>query len=350
VLTDFGSASEARAVALQDDGKVVVVGFAGAPARFAIARYTAEGEVDATFNPAGTPPGQLLVRFGGKAPRSSASAVIVQPGGRIVVGGSNISLFCIPRMTCETVAGFALVGLKPDGTIDAEFGGGPRVTSIGAGSSAELAALAVQSDGKLVGAGLAIDPATLTAGFALARWAATGTIDAEFGPNADGTAILVLGDDSSANAAVIQPDQKILLAGRAHPAASPAGDSFALARFTAGGKLDETFASRGSVMTSLPGGDDSLHSMQLQKDGKIVVAGKARDADTKLLRFTVLRYTPTGALDRTFSRTGAVVAPFGKADASARGMAFTREGDLSAELITVAGSYEIGFALARYWP
>src|SRR6266478_8476719 len=139
----------------------------------------------------GTTPGQLTLQFGGIKPASSASAVILQPGGRIVVGGSHAFLVCISRIPeCEIFAGFALVGLKPDGTIDKDFGGGPKVTPIGDGTFAELTALAVQPDGKMVGAGVAIDPTTVNAGFALARWTATGTLDTKFGPNGDGTAIL----------------------------------------------------------------------------------------------------------------------------------------------------------------
>jgi uncharacterized delta-60 repeat protein len=349
VLTDFGLASEARAVALQDDGKVVAAGSAGR--QMAVARYTADGKADTTFNASGTWLGRGTV-----LQTNSASAVLVQrPSGRIVVGGSHTSTICPIRLGCETLATFQLVGLKPDGTADTSFASG--LTSIGDGSFAELAALAVQSDGKLIGVGSAADSVSGKPGLALARWTATGTVDTQFGSNADGTAILVFGDEAAANAVAIQPDQRIVVAGRVLPAGSMRGDSFALARFTADGKLDHSFGTpirfglrTGTAITSLLDADDSLYAMQLQGDGAIVVAGEARETATKLLRFTVLRYTPAGEIDAKFNEKGIAIAPFGDQDASARAVAFTSESDLSKTLITVVGSYGTQFALARYWP
>lgn len=77
---------EALSVAIQGDGKIVVAGYtgtpgAGGPANFAIARYNADGTLDTTFGNEGT----LRIDFFGST--DIAESVIVQPDGSIVLGG-----------------------------------------------------------------------------------------------------------------------------------------------------------------------------------------------------------------------------------------------------------------------
>ena len=368
VLTDFTTSSEARAVALQDDGKIVAVGVAGA--RFAIARYLADGSPDPTFN-ASVSPGRLTLAVppsldAGQLLKGLSSAawdlVLQKPSGRIVVAGSSSGAICVKDieagLICDSFAGFALAGIRPDGTVDKEFGGGPSVlvNSNTDASTFGLTSLVAQPDGKLVGAGAAMTPFVTTA-IAVARWSANGTIDKDFGTL--GTTLLQLGDDASANSAAIQEDGKIVVVGRAHPVRSISGDSFALARFTTAGKLDTTFGSSGTVLGSRLGNKDhALNAVRLQKkDGAIVVVGTEREARTNLVRAVVLRYAPGGAVDESFGDKGATVVPFGDLDATGVGVAFMAPVGLSDGLIMLAGSYgttvassNTRFALARLWP
>jgi uncharacterized delta-60 repeat protein len=90
VTTDFGASSIIRAVGLQLNGKLVAAGITsqGTPAvlRFALARYKANGSLDSTFGVGG----KLTTDMGGK--RGSAYDLAIQPDGKIVVvGGSEIS-------------------------------------------------------------------------------------------------------------------------------------------------------------------------------------------------------------------------------------------------------------------
>src|SRR5262249_34969029 len=84
VTTNFGTSVRANILAIQPDGKIVVVGTAGEYycRDFALARYTAEGSLDTTFGN----DGRIVTDFFGDADR--AFAVAVQPDGRIVVAGT----------------------------------------------------------------------------------------------------------------------------------------------------------------------------------------------------------------------------------------------------------------------
>src|SRR2546426_2863336 len=89
VLTDFGVDDEARAVALQADGKIVVAGGFGG-AFFALARYNPNGTLDTSFGSEG----RVFTNFGG---RDGARALALQADGKIVAAGFTSSGFGVRR-------------------------------------------------------------------------------------------------------------------------------------------------------------------------------------------------------------------------------------------------------------
>ena len=130
----------------------------------------------------------------------------------------------------QTVLALALV-LAPtfiygqSGTLDTSFGTGGKVTTDFAGAGDGAAAVAVQPDGKIVVAG----EANIDGGydFALARYNSNGTLDASFGRGGKVTAIFG-GPQDGVSSVAVQPDEKIVVAGGA--SVNGSGD-FALARF-----------------------------------------------------------------------------------------------------------------------
>src|SRR5439155_996244 len=176
VLTDFGGDDEARALALQDDGKIVVAGGFGGPC-FALARYNPGGTLDTSFGTGG----RVLTDFGGD---DEAAALALQADGKIVVAGFS------------DAGGFALAALaryNPNGTLDASFGSGGQVLTNFGGAQA----LALQADGRIVVAG----------GIFLARYNQNGNLDPSFGSG--GRALT----DFDALALALQPDGLVVLAG-----------------------------------------------------------------------------------------------------------------------------------------
>jgi uncharacterized delta-60 repeat protein len=230
VTTSFGSESaEARALALQADGKLVAAGVAGTSGNtnFALARYCPDGRLDN-----GASCGSGGFGIGGKLTtvitpgNDRALGLVIQPDGKIVAvghanaGGNN---------------DFAVVRYCADGSLDdgtncgaGGFGtSGIVATAVSVGDDLALGG-ALQADGKLVVVGYATPSSR---DFALARYCPDGRLDdgANCGGNGFGTGGRVTldfvgGSTDLGRAAAIQPDHKILVAGDAI-------DDFALARF-----------------------------------------------------------------------------------------------------------------------
>ena len=121
VVTHFGSrrrVSPVEALAIQPNGKIVAAGWwsrAARLSRFALARYTSRGRLDASLGHGG----QVLTSFG---PREvEPAALLIRRDGKLVVAGD----FTSP----SGPAAVALARYKRDGTLDRSFGRGGRVVS-----------------------------------------------------------------------------------------------------------------------------------------------------------------------------------------------------------------------------
>ena len=118
-----------------------------------------------------------------------------------------------------------------------------------------------------------------------------GDLDTSFA--GDGRQTVNFGGIDAARVVLVQPDGKILVAGR-----GGLPSSFAVARLRPNGALDTTFGSGGKRVVDFGAEDASVFGAALQPDGKIVLTG---DAD---LDVAVARLNPNGALDTTFSGDG----------------------------------------------
>jgi uncharacterized delta-60 repeat protein len=328
VLTSFGSRSQssARAVAVQADGKVVLAGEVNprqGQGEFGLARYTARGRLDPRFGHGG----KVLTHFGSRRNLSGASALAIQPDGKIVALGSW------SRSASSGPTRFALARYTTRGRLDPSFGhGGKLVTSFLPRSEASPGSLLIQQDGKLIVAGTAfIDPRSANGYFAvaLARYHTDGTLDRSFGRG--GRVVTKLFEHgASADAAVLQGDGKIVVD------AYDGARSY-LVRFTVDGKLDSSFGVGGKAVASKRG----LGLLALQRDGKFIVAGSVTAVHGRA--FFLRRYTQKGDVDSSFGQGGKVFTDFG---APARADALAVQAN---DKIVVAGSRDFkDFALARY--
>src|SRR5713226_7566958 len=210
------------------------------------------------------------------------------------------------------------------GDLDVVFAGGKATANFSLGA-AQVEALAVQVDGRIVAAGQA---GSNGADFALARFNCNGTLDASFGTAGEVASRLGTSPNSVARGLAIQADGKILVAGFAGPGGS---QEFALARYNPNGSLDSTFGDpvqqpgpqppqplrSGSVLTN-PGGNASATSVAVTPDGKIIVAGSVQpSAFSSASDFALVRYNADGSLDTTFGTGGIVTTKLGDFDAGA---------------------------------
>ena len=341
VLTDFDHSTDiANAVAIQADGKLVVVGTTYqdndfSDEDFAVARYNPDGTLDKTFGVGG----KVQTDFPGLA--AVASSVVVQPDGKIVVAGGAFPLFTF-------LGDFKVVRYNPNGSLDTSFGdGGIVTTTFPEGSYAFDVAL--QADGKIIAAGTVFvdfDPGeSSNTDFALARYNPDGTPDATFG-NGGQVSTDFLGLEDDAFSVLIQPDGKIVAVGSANDPAT--FYDFAAVRYLSNGTLDTTFGVAGKVHTDF--GDqnfDRARSAALQPDGRIVAAGFAISQNGGVQNFAVARYDSNGVLDTSFGTDGMTQIDFGSCCQSANKVLLQSNGKIIAVGYPNSESSDSDFLLAR---
>jgi uncharacterized delta-60 repeat protein len=138
-------------VVVQHSGDIVLAGSAASSTRgtasFALVRLRSDGRADESFGSGG------LVTTTFEGSRSGARSVVVQSDGKLITAGAK---FGAPSAQGDALpeSGFALARYNSDGSIDSSFGDrGRALTSMGDAGATPLS-LAVQSDGKILAAGL----------------------------------------------------------------------------------------------------------------------------------------------------------------------------------------------------
>jgi uncharacterized delta-60 repeat protein len=225
------------------------------------------------------------------------------PGARNVVGGMIIQ----PNgkiIVVGTVDGqFALARYRTDGGLDASFGRNGKVRTDLTASGDGASAVALQPDGKIVTVGVAAGGFDTDARFAVVRYLASGRLDTAFGFGDGRVQTNFTPGVDAAYAVDLQADGKIVVAGHA-------GGSFAFARYRTNGRLDPSFSGDGKRTSNITSHVDVAHGVAVQADGKIVAAGG--DA-----AFALIRYKADGTLDTSFGTNGRVIGPDGAANAIA---------------------------------
>ena len=341
VTTDFTASNDiANAAALQADGKIVAVGirFVGISAAtgdFVVARYNTDGSIDRTFGNRGS----VVTDFG---MTESASAVAIQPDGKIVVAGGTYPTF-------PFLGFYALARYNPDGSLDTTFGNSGLVVTTFNSEGAFASALAIQPDGKILAAGtkyinFTTDESSDT-DFAIARYNSDGSLDSAFGSGGEiATDFNQRNDD--ALAIILQSDGKIVAAGDATSLATFV--DFALTRYLPDGSLDTAFGASGKVETDFGGTNlDQARSATLQADGKIVVAGTTVSKNGLTQQFGIARYNSNGIQDSTFGKRGLATVNFGSSGQIAHSILLQADGKLVAVGLSDNESSDSDFLIAR---
>jgi uncharacterized delta-60 repeat protein len=320
----------AEAVAIQSDGRIVVVGRRYAYRRngaalVEIGRLFPGGRIDRSFGADGHKEIDIPYSL-----EDAAESVAIQDDGKIVVGG-------------EADDRGLLVRLRPGGRLDRTFG--TRGWVLTKPDSSRFEALALQRNGRILGAthrlvrylpdgrpdpsfgdnGVAVDPVgpntwgcsdigiqrdrkiVCSSGFinddpssnswdaAALRWTSAGVPDSTFGMDGVVTTGIELspgpqqaGSQEEAFSVAVQADGKILTVGKTYSYATTGPytrDSFLVVRYRPSGELDGSFGNGGVVRTQFTGYIDWADSVALQADGKIVVGGTASNSDLAVTRY-----------------------------------------------------------------
>lgn len=294
VLTSFGADDFGNAVVLQADEKIVVAGYTGVGSSedIAVLRYNADGTLDPGFGSSGV--AKTSVGSGS----DEGLAVAVQLDGKIVAAGLTFN---------GSNNDFVVIRYNATGTLDTTFNGtGKVVTAVSTGLEAANA-VAVQSDGKIVVAGMSGGHLTAI------RYNSNGSLDTSF--NGTGKVTTILGTSSRGMSLAIQSDGKIVVAGYSQVSGN---DDFALVRYTTTGGLDTTFNTTGKVTTAIGSGNDQANGVVIQTNGRIVLAGLAFNGANNDV--AVVRYNINGSLDTSFNGTGKVTTAIGTSNEQANGV------------------------------
>ena len=251
-------AGYASGVAIQPDGKIVVVGDAccSPPVDFRVARYNPDGCPDTTFG-GGT--GRVTTDFNGY--HDVSENVVLQPDGKIIVAGWAVS----QSSGSFAVVSLAVVRYNPDGSLDTTFGGGSGkvltpLDYFGLGHTD----VAIQPDGKILVVLFQFDLNDNDYGL-LIRYNADGSPDTSFGMG--GSDWLPTGSVYSQlpiGSVTVQPGNGKIVVNEGYRDHSPG-----IARYNSDGSLDTGFGSGGRV--ALP--NFELSSLAIDSAGKIVAAG-----------------------------------------------------------------------------
>ena len=195
------------------------------------------------------------------------------------------------------------------GGLDPSFGTSGTVTTglVGPVGDSPANALLLQPDGKLIAVG--DSDANPTDGqdplpqISLVRYNPDGSWDPGFGSYGV-VRTTIPGGNAYANAALLQPDGKIVVAGYYWPNGRRV---FALLRYDADGSLDPSFGTGGIVTTPVGDDDSEAFGVVLQPDGKIVAGGLTNDSNGSNSRSALVRYNPDGTLDASFGSDGIVL-------------------------------------------
>lgn len=275
-----GGVNDAYAVALQQDGKIVVAGQstrARGTHYMALTRHLPDGRLDPSFNTTG----KLVLWLGAFDDGVTGRALLIQPDGRIVFGGRG--------EVTSIRYDFSLVRLNENGTFDESFGRKGVVTTNVAGySTSYLQAMALQPDGKIVAAGNAMTSDTEIV-FALVRYLPDGTLDPTFGRN--GQALVNFpGATEEVTDMAIRDDGRIAWAGRA---GEPEKVDAVIMVQNPDGTPDAGFGTEGRVSLDFHELQESANHIHYQGRNLLVQVGNGKD-------HLILRLTSDGRLDPTF--------------------------------------------------
>ena len=275
-------------VEIQHNGDILVAGSdrlgtgEGSAGSILLARFHASGRLDHRFGEEGSVVTHLGVNDGG------AFALAIEPNGKILVGGF--------RETWHHRTEGILVRYLPDGAIDTGFGSGGMVHFKPSGrGQANVHDVAVLRGGKILVAG------GFDGRFFLARLQPGGRLDRSFGggdgrvlTDVDGRGYCAFAICAHANSIAISHG-RILLAG---VATDPHAELSVVARYRSDGRLDRGFGNHGLARARRRGHVLTAEKMVLQRNGRIVLAGRYDR------RVAVLRLLPDGRPDPGFARAG----------------------------------------------
>jgi uncharacterized delta-60 repeat protein len=318
IVTSEGLGDLTRGMAVQPDERIVMVGVSRPDynAAYGLVRWNSDGSLDTSFDSDGKVSASINFAY------DFAASVVLQPDGRILASGTSLDDFSVLR-------------LNPNGSLDTSYGIDGKMTVNWIGSSEQAFASTLQSDGRLLIAG--VSRIGNNSDFSVVRLNTDGTLDTSF--DRDGKLSISMGSDNDiARSIVLQSDGRIILAGSC---TNGGKNSFALVRLNTDGSLDTSFGNGGKLIVPVGSGDSEAYGVNVQPDGKIVVVGRSSVSGN--WDASILRLNTDGTLDTNFADAGKRILPLGTGNDLASSVSVQPDGR-----IVIAGNAGGDNSTSRY--
>ncbi len=258
-----------HSIVVQPDGKSIVGGeFDFCVYRHGIARLNADGSMDTTFQNGMAGISSLLA--------NSVQSVVLQPDGKVLVGGNFDSVNGISRNN--------IARLNADGGLDDNFQNGMSGIPV---LNNYVYSVALQADGKVLVGG-AFNSVNGVPRSGIARLNTDGSLDTTFQNGMTGI--------NSVRTVVVQPDGKIVVGGHFNFVNGIPRNN--IARLNTDGSLDDNFQN-GMAGVGYAAGYPTVFSVAVQADGKVLIGGDF-DSVNEISRTGIARLRTDGSLDTDF--------------------------------------------------
>jgi uncharacterized delta-60 repeat protein len=288
VRIDFGGIETAQDVAVQDDGRIVVVGEAplGDRVVIGIARLRPSGDLDPSFGTGGK---EIVDPFEPSAEAWQKLSLALEPSGDILVGGTE--------SVSEPVSPGFVARLEPDGDLDPSFAdGGLKTIDLAPGTigSTYVNQLIIDPRGRIATAVTTVDHSNEPGvGAVMLRLRSNGDYDPSFSGNGWKR---MPGINSALLSIAAAPHGRLIGAGRAW-------DAMLVTRVKDSGAFDRSFAGDGVKRTSFNLRHVVAQRVMLQRNGKPLIAATFEKGFSNH-GAVVARLRRNGKLDRSFSGDG----------------------------------------------
>lgn len=287
IITDFGNYDDqALRIAIQPDGKVIVVGksYNGINFDFALVRYNSDGIIDSTF---GTN-GKVLTDFG---KNETPIFIKIQTDGKFIVVGNAVA---------NNNEDFVFSRYNHDGSLDTTFGNLGKVIIDFAGDNDYITAINMTHDNEIIIGGLVKNYylcGSPSGSNIIAKYDTSGSLDSTFGYNG-----IICNNITESYMLLVQQNEKIVLLFN-KDYGYPNNYDFALAQYNSDGSLDTTFGISGIANTDFGGTNDQI-GIGVLTNNKILIAGTSGN------NLALARYNSNGDIDTTFNNNGFTIFNF----------------------------------------
>lgn len=290
-IVPIGSSTDfCYALKIQNDGKIVVGGgsvVTGLGYEWYLARLDTNGVLDNTFGTGG-----IVVTAGTTQPEFIYS-IVQQASGKLIAGGG---------MHDGAKTNFTMVRYNQDGTIDNTFGTVGKVVTDFGGFTSTLRSIKLLENGSIIAAGSANNGANND--FAAAKYDSNGVSDNSFGSAGKVMTAVGSGDDIC-YAVEVRDNGKLILGGSSRIGTI---NNYAMVSYNANGSLDNAFGNGGKLINGIGADTSVCYAVRYVKDLGILAAGRAKNGTD--IDFSLVLYDSTGSFVNTFGSSGTVFIDF----------------------------------------